>query len=99
MYGATINTLNVYTKTVGGDEALQWTKTGSQGNQWKFGSFTFNLDTPFQVVIVYGHRLDSRETLTRRRRFEDDFFKIFSGVLNKNFLFWVEPLGNVGNSH
>ena len=52
MYGETINTLNVYTKTIGGDEAVQWSKTGDQGNQWKLGNFTSNPDTSFQVVML-----------------------------------------------
>ena len=55
MYGDTINTLNVYTKTYGNGggsvEALQWSMTGDQGNMWKFGSLTFDLDTSFQVVM------------------------------------------------
>ena len=59
MYGVNINTLNVYTNKTDGNgggsvEALQWSMTGNQGDQWKFGRFTFNLDTPFQVVIVIG---------------------------------------------
>lgn len=51
MYGTHVNTLNVY-KTGGGSSTLGtaiWTKTGTQGNQWKQAKLTVTPQGSYQV--------------------------------------------------
>ncbi|XP_033124021.1 MAM and LDL-receptor class A domain-containing protein 1-like isoform X2 [Anneissia japonica] len=52
MYGATVNTLNVYivntTSTVG---TIAWTNKNDQGNFWRLGQISIELNNAFQIMF------------------------------------------------
>jgi len=53
MYGAHINTLNVYTHVGASLGSPVWTKRGTQGNAWKNAQVTINVTTSFSVRLRY----------------------------------------------
>jgi len=54
MYGADVNTLNVY-MTAGGQSSTRgspvWTQSFNQGNSWKMGAATINPTGSYQVFM------------------------------------------------
>lgn len=52
MFGAHINTLNVYQQVQNGAKTLLWTRAGTQGNIWNQGQKTIQpSNTRFQVKV------------------------------------------------
>lgn len=49
MYGAHINTLNVYVQDGANLGSPKWTRKGTQGNRWKLGSLVINATTGYNV--------------------------------------------------
>jgi hypothetical protein len=49
MYGAHINTLNVYVKSASNLGSAVWTRRGTQGNLWIQGSIVINTTTGYNV--------------------------------------------------
>jgi hypothetical protein len=50
MFGAHVNTLNVYQQTPSGNKSLIWTRSGTQGNVWKQGLQTIKSLQPYEVT-------------------------------------------------
>ena len=56
MYGGTIGTLNVYVKSSPGSQVRAWSKSGNQGNAWKWAGvnvtpYVSSSATSFQVRL------------------------------------------------
>lgn len=49
MYGAHIDTLNVYIQTGTSLGLQQWDRIGTQGNQWNYAKIDVNVTTPYMV--------------------------------------------------
>ena len=50
MFGAHVNTLNVYKQTPNGARTLIWTRSGTQGNIWKQGLQNINSSQAYEVI-------------------------------------------------
>lgn len=49
MFGAHVNTLNVYQQIPSGAKTLIWTRSGTQGNVWKQGQQTVKSSQAYEV--------------------------------------------------
>lgn len=55
MYGAYVNTLNVYVQDGPRKKTLVWTKADTQGNVWRKAQRTLHSVIPYQVTQVYAY--------------------------------------------
>ena len=51
MYGSSIGTLNIYTRTSDGATKLLWNLKSNQGNVWKQAEVTLTSKKPFRILI------------------------------------------------
>lgn len=53
MYGAHIDTLNVYIQTGTSLGAQQWRRVGTQGNQWNYAQINVKAATTYMVSTIF----------------------------------------------
>lgn len=51
MFGAHVNTLNVYIKSQGGNRTMIWSRSRTQGNVWRNGLRTVQSRVPFEILF------------------------------------------------
>lgn len=51
MFGAHVNTLNVYLKKQGGIQTLIWSRSRTQANIWRNGLRSIRSNVPFEIVF------------------------------------------------
>ena len=51
MFGAHVNTLNVYVRTVSGNKTLVWTRSNTQGNLWRNGLRTIKSSSQYELLF------------------------------------------------
>ncbi|MCJ8731787.1 hypothetical protein PDJAM_G00203550 [Pangasius djambal] len=52
IYGASIGSLRFISKNTNGTETVMWTRTGTQGNKWRFADLSFATnDSPVQFIF------------------------------------------------
>jgi hypothetical protein len=108
-YGSTAGTLNVWLETLL-DKKILWTKTGTQGNQWRKAQINLVSDREFQVVLegiiggLFGDIAIDDTEITHQQclpsnlcTFEDDWCFFKNSTIPKSFNWTRGNNGTVTN--